>query len=480
MRISPWSCALLAAATLALSPTGLHADELLVLPYACAVVGGRPLLTPSQDEGHRVVGRREQREFTACSPSDPDMCRRWTVHRFDLDCGGQRVPWAAIVAGMQDGRAWLEDGRLHVRMPPRWDMAPDDPCARLSDYEDRWEGRWPHHRLRRYCAQRRLNGPPASVAMPNGFAPMLGIDGVFVAAAPPGPIASSPNPSTAPPSVTREAPQRASRPEPPSDDLPPPEPAKPPVKAPVAAKPPPAERPQAAAVQAPPPSSAAPVVPRIINRPEPERADPPVVPAPATEASKPVATAEPPKPDVVHRRALPMAASTPKGAEGNAVEVTLVSVLQSPVAIGAVAFAGLVMLALAVVLLRRGDAETVVAVRDFASISLDGGRAPGRQVVPMAAAADGAMASAHAPAAVGAASIWGDAMPRTRADALAVLGIGVTPAATTAAIKKVVDGLRQSWHPDYASDPADRQLREMRLKQVNAAWEILAHERAQT
>ena len=51
--------------------------------------------------------------------------------------------------------------------------------------------------------------------------------------------------------------------------------------------------------------------------------------------------------------------------------------------------------------------------------------------------------------------------------------MGVTPDATQAAIKRIVDGLRLNWHPDYARDDADRQLRELRLKQINAAWEIL-------
>jgi hypothetical protein len=69
-----------------------RADELLVMPFTCAVVGGQPTLTPSRDEGYRVLTRREQRTVTTCSPINPDMCRQWTVHRFDLDCGGVRVP----------------------------------------------------------------------------------------------------------------------------------------------------------------------------------------------------------------------------------------------------------------------------------------------------------------------------------------------------------------------------------------------------
>jgi curved DNA-binding protein CbpA len=57
--------------------------------------------------------------------------------------------------------------------------------------------------------------------------------------------------------------------------------------------------------------------------------------------------------------------------------------------------------------------------------------------------------------------------------------MGVTPDATQVAIKRIVDGLRLSWHPDHAKDEADRQTRELRLKQINAAWDILNGVRAE-
>jgi hypothetical protein len=111
---------------------------------------------------------------------NPALCLQWPVHRFDLDCGGTRVPWTSVVASAQASRAWLEKGRLHIRVPQRWNMAPDDPCAGGPDYGDR--GRF--GRLGRYCAERRALAPPSSVEMPAGFAPMLGIDAIFVAAPP--------------------------------------------------------------------------------------------------------------------------------------------------------------------------------------------------------------------------------------------------------------------------------------------------------
>jgi hypothetical protein len=69
---------------------------------------------------------------------------------------------------------------------------------------------------------------------------------------------------------------------------------------------------------------------------------------------------------------------------------------------------------------------------------------------------------------------WSEEVPRTRSDALKVLGMGVTADANLSAIKKIVDGLRQTWHPDLAQDPAEREARERRMKQINVAWDILA------
>jgi curved DNA-binding protein CbpA len=74
---------------------------------------------------------------------------------------------------------------------------------------------------------------------------------------------------------------------------------------------------------------------------------------------------------------------------------------------------------------------------------------------------------------------WGEVIPRNREEALRVLGIGVTPDASEVAIKKIVDGLRLSWHPDRANGSADRQIRELRLKQINAAWEIIMGKRVE-
>jgi len=61
--------------------------------------------------------------------------------------------------------------------------------------------------------------------------------------------------------------------------------------------------------------------------------------------------------------------------------------------------------------------------------------------------------------------------PATVFEAYRVLGLNSDAPPT--AVKKVVDALRMSWHPDHARNDADRRQREQRIKQVNAAWDLL-------
>ena len=66
-------------------------------------------------------------------------------------------------------------------------------------------------------------------------------------------------------------------------------------------------------------------------------------------------------------------------------------------------------------------------------------------------------------------------MPQSVTEAYRVLGINA--AAEPAVTKKLVDALRMSWHPDYARDEADRLKREDRIKQINAAWDLIKDQR---
>ena len=496
----------------------VRADEMLVLPYTCSIAAGRPVLSPAR-EGHlRIIGGREQRLFTACSPVNPDMCRSWMVHRFDVDCGGARVPWPAIaaaVAEQMDGRAWMQDGRLFVRMSRWWGTPQDDPCALEDAYG--YGARWRSRRYRRPCDDRRYGAGPPSVEMPRGYAPKLGIPMQFVAL-PPGRMAGAapePPPPRSPLSnpsgdwaARTEVP--AARPDVIPDDagraprtgtaMPPPAPVAPAEpKAPVPERTAPAPQhaapsPKATRAESParevkitpikpaetPPAtgpndtSGTAAVPKIINRPTPprERADHSAPSAPAgpvsSAPSKRVAAANP-----------PLQAPPGKGAaasDGQPIAVNLLSA-PNPAATGLIAaFAGITIVLLSAFAWarRQENARGLHAARhDIGGISLSGGGASSRMPAAVVRAEPRPAPTRAVPA-----PTWGDEIPTTRAEALRMLGAG--PEAAAGALKKIVDGLRQTWHPDRAADEPDRRLRELRMKQINAAWDILSGRRQET
>lgn len=74
--------------------------------------------------------------------------------------------------------------------------------------------------------------------------------------------------------------------------------------------------------------------------------------------------------------------------------------------------------------------------------------------------------------AVGAAASASGQMPRNRTEALQVLGLNTK--VSDATVKKCVEALRMSWHPDLAHDAGDRVLREERTKQINVAMELIS------
>lgn len=478
-----------------------RADELLVMPYSCQVLGGRIRLRPSEDHGHPVIGRREQQEFRACSPADPRQCRRWTVYRFDLDCGGVRVPWvevaAAAGAGGEDGEAFVADGRFELEMPPRWSLPPDAPCARGGDIEGPG--------FRRFCAERLARVPRVTVAMPRGFAPMSGLDAIFVneqtprgamAEAPPAPrdeLIPAPvanphrgNAVARPEPAAKTPPKEQPAPHAPAHVAEAPAPKVPPSSEPAKSK---DDAPAGPAV-----AEARPIIPQIING-----ANAPAS-APRTDGSVSETGALPDQPSsasdekaTVQSEVAGSDATVPdriaSAEREDAVSSLSAALSNAPFAgnmtvITAGTLALLTLLTLAIVL-RRGRAQTVPALsRDISAVSLDlhasrDGRdtksalaivpepLTGRNLDPIPSLSSGPPTPAP----------LGDAMPRTRAEALEVLGMGIAPEVNEAAIKKIIDGLRLSWHPDHARDPADRAMRELRLKQINAAWDIIAGKR---
>jgi hypothetical protein len=60
----------------------------------------------------------------------------------------------------------------------------------------------------------------------------------------------------------------------------------------------------------------------------------------------------------------------------------------------------------------------------------------------------------------------------TRLEAYAFLGVNASASETV--LKKTVNALRQCWHPDLAADEEDRCLREIRIKKINVAWDLIS------
>ena len=160
--------------------SGTALAETLVMPYRCTIAGGRPVLVRSDQTGHAINGKREERSFTACAPSDATRCQTWKLYRFKMDCAGREVSWAEVAADAPQAErwgAWYGSGRISFRLPQSWGLAPDDPCSRTTDWDDR--------RLRRYCADRQDLTPRQVIELPPDFAPMFDLDGIFVADKPP-------------------------------------------------------------------------------------------------------------------------------------------------------------------------------------------------------------------------------------------------------------------------------------------------------
>lgn len=88
------------------------ADD-LVMPYACALDRGAPRLTPADPTTYEIIGSREDMPFSACRSAAAGSCETMMVHKFSIECGGQKIPWSRVAAS---GRAAGVD--LPERLPP--------------------------------------------------------------------------------------------------------------------------------------------------------------------------------------------------------------------------------------------------------------------------------------------------------------------------------------------------------------------------
>jgi DnaJ-domain-containing protein 1 len=85
-----------------------QADE-LVLPYSCAMDKGAPRLAPAEMTTYRIIGPRQDQPFTSCASSAAWTCETMMVHKFTIDCGGQRVLWARVAGAARSLGVTLPD-----------------------------------------------------------------------------------------------------------------------------------------------------------------------------------------------------------------------------------------------------------------------------------------------------------------------------------------------------------------------------------
>jgi hypothetical protein len=543
-----------------------HAGELLHMPYACRFDGAVVNLLPSEDRGYEVIGGREREIHTACSPSEPDRCLSWFVHRFDLDCGGARVSWLEVAeaAAREGGRdVWVDDGRFSMRMGRFWSVARggDRGTARrrwrreapLSDAFDEFGSGGGGNRGRRI------------VTLPPGFAPALGVPIAFsgtggverdaemtpepsLPSADGGPMPAAPayrEPSTYDDYADRAPAERIPERSPPAMDdapaevaandvAPEPQPVPElPERAPrremkmaaaaaettvatvaPATQPEPASADTVAAsardASAPsgddetfdaPVASSVPgnIKPVIINAPrsasEKDKTKPApsaVTQPPATQDAEQAHEVAPPAPQLAvpteTGSMLTAASNLPAGLEAEppvetgrqTMPVSLATMAASAAVLALAAFA-------AFGFWRWNRADAVPAQptdRDLASVSFGNGPAGDVRKEPQLGLKGATPAERKVAARVEAAKREAGhtdeelPVPTTYEQALAALGVRAD--ATVDAVKKIVDGLRRTCHPDHATSEADRLYREHRLRQVNVAWDLVSGKRAST
>ena len=478
---------------------GAAAAERLIMPYVCTAHGGSVELDRSSLRSYEIIGPVSEDTYTHCAPDNRRRCKTWPIYRFDLDCGGARVPWVRVVAAaseLNNGPAFVRRGHINIRMrPPRRRRHQDGPGA----YRPPPFG--PPH------------GPRDVAVLPHGFAPIIAMKAEIMGErddsrndGPPAGQTFNWQESAAPPPPAPQPKQTPSAKTADPIKPPAPKPAKRPAKK-TDTKVAKAEQPTAPPTPAP--STSTPGL-KILNQPgnastkssdtktksgpedqnkpngsdpEPKSAD--ITPPPPGSPDKVISATEL-KPSNTETGAIPVGVNSPGT---RAAEFVHSASGQTVLGLAAIAILTATFLAY----LRFYDRKPKMAMRkrDLGAVSLGSAPAPqpARAAVPVQNALQPAPptipesepiapaevpASAPAPGSLSAAIENGttnDWLPTTRDDALKVLG--ASSDASLDSIRKIVDGLRQSWHPDLAKDEADRGMRETRMKLINVAWDIV-------
>ena len=439
------------------------------MPFDCGVEGGEVHLSPAAEKSYRIVGSRDEQSVTTCAKSASASCRTVTVHKFSISCGGASVAWmqiAAAIGSAHANRAWIEAGRLNLVMPGQ--QAGETAASCLDDVA----GGSPLERrvvLGGDCLPWRRKASVEHLVLPTGFAPvsefgarlMVGAtvdealmklggldtfaiepaltqvsmtdDEITVAKADPDAFIESRG--------RREALEAVLEPELASDDW------------------------VTIVRSGPDPVNAAPVT-EAVQRPFAW------VLVIASAAAVALLLAMRLVPQALARRA--RTATSRALAKGdlslaNASVAVAALLLQTELAARDLKGAGplreVLQGEMAQVRLRLHTLEKLNAQGEpDAGKSAPQYRALVRELERIRRIVDSAVASLSG-------AKKATTLPRTASEAYEVLGVNAEVSAGV--LKKIVDALRMSWHPDHARDADDRVLREDRIRQINIAWDLI-------
>jgi hypothetical protein len=414
------------------------ADSGLTMNFACQVNRGKVELSPSPPRTYRVYGAPESRMFSNCAPGMPGGCPSLKLQRFDLDCGGARVSWIAVAEALTrytNNPGYVSDGRFHMMAAPAFRASPG-PCGPSAPfgYPPRRMGPYPYAPPAP-CVVPYPSRPRQSMELPEGFAPPMARFAQLVAA----PAIPLPTPKSQAPNVPDAAPS--------SEGTDP---------------------------------TATGSVPQAKPKPAPVPETPPKIVKPAPTQ---VATAEQPNAAAKGSQAMSEQPKTPSPELTSSISAA--SLLK-----GWAPQIGFILIALSLVStslyfsFRRGPATGLATFVGSGLARMEPAPRDGIMVPPTPQSTPPSRSSGFAqgrarptqePRPTPAPSIdeW---LPTSRAEALRMLG--AAPDAGKDTLKRLVKRLRQTWHPDRAKHEDDRRMREIRLKQINVAWDILSGKRA--
>jgi hypothetical protein len=452
-----------------------EARERLVMPFDCGVEGGKVRLNPNGEKSYRIVGGRDEQTVTTCAKSSATSCRTVMVHKFAVSCGGAHVAWVDIAAAIHSAdanRAWLEGGRLNLVMPVR------DLPARASDCLNKPTGSAGLERrvvLGGDCLPWRRKPAFEHLVLPSGFAPIgelgarlmvgavadeaaLKLDDADAIALETQPllvsmtdvemaVAKADPAAVLEPRGQPETFETALEPDAAGDDWITVVHSGPEFAAAAGIALPVDARPWAwllvvASAGAVALLLAVRLVPSALARRSAQATSRALAKGGLSLANASIAVE-------ALLQQTEMAARSLKGAE------PLREVLESEL--------GHVRSRLANIerSTAQGDVDADKAALQYRALVRELERC--RRIV------DSAVASV-AGSKKGAATL-----PRTASEAYEVLGVNAEVSAGV--LKKIVDALRMSWHPDHARDAEDRMLREDRIRQINIAWDLISANR---